>query len=146
MPPTFEILLIDDDSTILEILNRVAPTSFPTATFTQVATAKEAKDYLHSLEGYGPRLILLDINLDSPETGFDFLTYLRSKRQYNGLPVVMLTISRAPADIRNSYETGANSFAAKPFDLGGWKTLLEALRLYWVETVALPTIYYRKED
>jgi len=49
------------------------------------------------------------------------------------LPVVVLSRSDRPEDVRRSYELGANSFVVKRFDPRGPGTyLVDAVR-YWLE-------------
>ncbi|MVM34124.1 response regulator [Spirosoma sp. HMF4905] len=145
MPSKFRVLVVDDDSTLLGILNQASQTSFPEAAFTQVANVSQAKTFLNTLDGYGPRLVLLDINLKAPESGLDFLSYLRLDKQNSLLPVVMLTVSEAASDVRQAYEWGANSFSVKPFSYSDWQSYLKGLRNYWFETVTLPAAVYTKK-
>ena len=145
MPTSFRILLVDDDPLLIDLVSRVSQTSFPEAIFMQVTSTSQARTFFNSLEGYGPRLVLLDVNLEAQETGFDFLAYLRGTQQNNLLPVIMLTVSQAAADVRKAYEWGANSFCVKPFSYTGWQTYLNELRTYWLKTVTLPAALYTKK-
>lgn len=138
----FPILLIDDDPSLAEVLTRAARSHFPEASFHQVYSAGEAKRYVEQLKGYGPKLILLDINLKEMITGFNLLAYLHAHPQARLVPVLMLTVSQLSTDIKLAYETGASSFTVKPFSYEDWQTYLVNLRQYWYKTVSLPSIQF----
>ena len=145
MSADFRILIIDDDPALLDILNRAAKSSFPEVLFIQVYNSLEAKDYFLKLEGYGPKLVLLDINLRDSVNGLAFLAYLRSNTQTRTLPIIMLTVSQLDSDIELAYASGVSSFTNKPFSYEGWLTYLQTLRSYWFNTVTLPSILYQKQ-
>lgn len=139
-------MLVDDDALLLGILSRAAQVSFPEASFIQVHTSSEATTYIQSLEGHGPKLVLLDIDLGGKRSGFDFLTFLRMHTEARFLPIVILTVDDLPSTIGNAYNVGASSFTVKPTSFEGWKTYLATLQLYWFSTVTIPPIRFRKWD
>ncbi len=69
------ILLIDDEQEIADVLNRAASSVFPEAEFMHVTSFAEAVGYLTGLAGRGPRLILLDRDLQSGLDGLTFWLY-----------------------------------------------------------------------
>ena len=142
MNAKFSILLVDDDPHLLDILCRAASRSFPEAIFSQIHSSTQAQAYLNQLDGYGPKLILLDIDLKQTETGLDFLVFLGAHPEGRLLPVIMLTVSSLGEDKAKAYSLGATSFTLKPFDFDGWVKYLAILRLYWFETVTLPGIRF----
>ena len=102
----------------------------------------EALDYLFSSgrpDDAMPRLILLDLKLPGM-SGFDVLQAVRShaSEHVRRTPVVVLTTSRAPADVRRAYELCANSFLRKPLELPEFIDLIGAVRAWWLERVELP--------
>ena len=86
-----------------------------------------------------PRLVLLDLKLPGM-SGFDVLQAIRShaSEQVRRTPVVILTTSRAPADVRRAYDLNANSFLRKPLELPEFIDLIGAVRAWWLERVELP--------
>ena len=86
-----------------------------------------------------PRLILLDLGLPRM-SGFDVLKAVRehASPRVRRTPVVVLTTSRAPADVRRAYEMCANSFVSKPVQLEDFVTLVGELRAWWLQRVELP--------
>lgn len=146
MPATFPILLVDDDPDVADLLNRVATIDFPEAVFLHVKSFTEAASYLDNLEGRGPRMVLLDINLQTGLTGLDFLTLIREHSQGRLVPVVVLSSSQLETDIQGALSRGANLFTQKPFTYAEWRHYVRNLRLYWFETVTTPNPRFTKEN
>ncbi len=84
-----------------------------------------------------PDLVLLDLNLPRM-TGHEVLDAIRQDPWLRAIPVIMLTSSEAAAEIRRSYELGANAFLTKPVDLDRFVAMLRALDAFWLETATLP--------
>ena len=86
-----------------------------------------------------PRLILLDLGLPRM-SGFDVLQAVRQhdNARVRRTPVVVLTTSRAPGDVRRAYELCANSFVSKPLDLDDFVELIGELNTWWLQRVELP--------
>ena len=84
-----------------------------------------------------PRVIFLDVRMPRMD-GFEVLRALRSAPHTRTIPVVMVSTSAWPEDVRRAYELGANSYLVKRFDgrdPGGF--IAEAAR-YWVELNFVP--------
>ncbi len=145
MPQQFQILLVDDDPLIADILQRASVSSFPEASFIHISSFDEAKKYIEQLEGRGPKIVLLDIDLQDKVDGLDFLALLRAHPKGRILPVVMLSASKTPSLVERAYTYGASSFTTKPFSYADWKQYLANLKTYWYETVTLLDIRHYKE-
>jgi CheY-like chemotaxis protein len=146
MSAQFSILLVDDDPAIADILNRTSESIFPQAQFIHVSSFVQAAAYLDGLEGRGPRLILLDINLQTGLSGLEFLTLIRQHPLGHLLPVVILSTTRRQEEIKEAYIRGANAFTVKPFSYGDWKAYVTQLRIYWFETATIPKPWFEKEN
>ncbi|GAB4016842.1 response regulator [Spirosoma sp. KCTC 42546] len=146
MKSNFPILLVDDDALLVDILHRASRDHFPEASFIQVFSNTEAIAYINALDGHGPKLVFLDIDLGSSVNGLDFLAFLQAHAQGRLLPVIMLTASQLPSTILTTYSTGAASFTVKPFSFDDWKMYFITLRQYWFDTVTIPPIRFYKRD
>ncbi|MVM36606.1 response regulator [Spirosoma sp. HMF3257] len=137
MSNQFPILLVDDDPMIADILTKAAKSNFPEASFIHVTTFEAAKRYIEELEGKGPKIVLLDIDLQDKVDGLDFLALLRAHPKGRILPVVVLSASKTAQLVERAYTFGASSFTVKPFSYADWKVYLSNLKSYWYETVTL---------
>jgi two-component system response regulator len=77
-----------------------------------------------------PSLILLDLNMPRMD-GYEALKIVKEHEQWKEIPVVVLSTSRNPDDVSNSYEKGANSFFTKPMDYRELVVLMDLLKTYW---------------
>ena len=86
-----------------------------------------------------PRLILLDLGLPRM-SGFDVLEAVRGhdSPRVRRTPIVVLTTSRAPGDVRRAYELCANTFVSKPLDLDEFVALIGELNAWWLQRAELP--------
>jgi CheY-like chemotaxis protein len=69
----------------------------------------------------------------SPGDGFHILEFIKEHPALSVIPVVMLTTSDDPDDIRQSYLLGASSYFTKPQDQQGLRDLLKKIHEYWAE-------------
>lgn len=103
------ILIVEDEPAIVELLSF----SLRDAGWNTIAvnTTGEAWEYLqHRM----PQLILLDWMLpDQP--GLRLLSRIRSDRQFNELPVIMLTAKSMEEDKIAGLDHGADDYVTKPF-------------------------------
>jgi len=88
-----------------------------------------------------PDIILLDLKLPR-FSGFDFLEWLHNEAPGDlaVLPVIVLSASDGPADVRRAYALGANAYLVKPLD---WDSLFERIRTiysFWVDQTETPVI------
>ncbi|MBI3269309.1 MAG: response regulator [Planctomycetes bacterium] len=84
-----------------------------------------------------PAVIVLDLKLPR-KSGFEVLSWLRAQPGLRRIPVVVLTGSGVPSDLRRAYDLGANSYLVKPI---GFQTLVEmvvGLHHYWTHLNEVP--------
>lgn len=63
--------------------------------------------------GERPDILILDINM--PEvTGIDMLEFVRSKKEYDNLPVIMLSSEDTDVQVNEALDLGADAYAMKP--------------------------------
>lgn len=85
-----------------------------------------------------PDLILLDLNLPKI-SGHEVLVKIKSDPRTRHIPVIILTSSRAEADVRRAYQCHANAYLRKPSTLDGLLTTARDVKNFWMETATLPT-------
>jgi CheY-like chemotaxis protein len=100
----------------------------------------EAIDYLFRPEQSAeemPRLVLLDLSLPRLD-GFGVLKKIRQAERTKLIPVVMLTASNHPDDVRRAYELGANGYLDKLSNGMRWDEMVRAAARYWVKMNLTP--------
>ena len=79
-----------------------------------------------------PSFILTDLKMSGGD-GFAILSYLKEHPEILIVPVVMLSGSDDPDDVRQAYLLGASSFIVKPQGLDGLEGIVQKLHYYWSE-------------
>jgi CheY-like chemotaxis protein len=77
-------------------------------------------------------LMLLDLKMPWMD-GFDVLSWLRSRKQFDTLPVVVLTSSKLQSDIDRSRQLGVYDYRVKPQLLEDLVRLLDDVRKCWLD-------------
>jgi two-component system phosphate regulon response regulator PhoB len=103
------ILIVEDEPSIVELVSYTLRDAgwLPAA----VHTAADAWDFIHRRV---PQLILLDWMLPD-QTGLRLLARIRADRQFNDLPVIMLTAKSMEEDKIAGLDHGADDYVTKPF-------------------------------
>lgn len=128
-----EILLVEDNPSYVELtlraLREIAKDSV------RVEIAGDGERALALLQEPNakrrPRLVILDIKLPKL-SGLEVLRRVRSNEETRFLPVVMLTSSRVPNDVAESYRLGANSFVVRPMNFPTYLRVLGDIINYWL--------------
>jgi two-component system, OmpR family, phosphate regulon response regulator PhoB len=103
------ILIVEDEPPIIELVTfTLKEAGWNTEA---VHTSTEAWDYMQQKT---PQLVLLDWMLPD-QSGLRLLSRIRSDRQLQGLPVIMLTAKSMEEDKIAGLDNGADDYITKPF-------------------------------
>jgi two-component system, response regulator len=130
MPGSPTILLVEDNPDDAALTERAMRSGLP-ARLAVARDGGEALDYLFSDANDLPRLVLLDLRLESMD-GLEVLRRIRQHERTRLTPVVILTSSLAPDDVVAAYRYGANSYVRKPYDFDHFGGLIHQLGAYWL--------------
>ena len=83
-------------------------------------------------------LILLDLNLPK-KNGREVLAELKQDPDLKSIPVLVLSTSRAPQDIRASYDSCANCYLVKLSDIEEFIATVRSIEEFWLTRAKLPT-------
>lgn len=131
MKQPIRILLIEDNMMDAELTMRSLKKHPMVNDILHLKDGQEAIDYIEGGENQA-QLILLDLNMPKVD-GIEVLRKLKSTDQIKAVPVVILTSSNQPVDIKSSYHTGANSFIVKPVKYNDFTRVIDELCHYWTK-------------
>jgi CheY-like chemotaxis protein len=123
-----EILLVEDNEGDVVAVQRAFRSEQPVCNISVANDGAEALDFVFRRGNFTnaplPQLILLDLNLPRMD-GKQFLEVFKKQEELRAIPVIMLTSSESPKDIRECYERHASCYVVKPFS---YKELSEKVR------------------
>ena len=98
----------DDEEMIWAVRLMLRLLDYDTQSFLNARSAARAL-----LAGGRPDLMLLDINM--PEvTGVQLLEFIRSRRVWNNIPIIMLSSEATDIQVDEALSRGANAYVFKP--------------------------------
>ncbi len=119
------ILVIDDDSNAVELLNDKLDDLNVSRVITVHQNGMGALGYLHKrmAEHPGdsnalPDLIILDVYFPGGENGLEILKEIKMEPALRSIPVLVMTVSEKPKDVLWAYRNGGTVFISK-FDKSG---------------------------
>lgn len=126
-----KILLIEDDDGHAHLVQKNLERAGVSNPVERVPDGEAALAYIQrsSQALGGPHgsmelLLLLDINLPRV-SGFDVLQKLKSDPATSAIPIIVLTTTDDPREIKRAYELGCNVYLTKPVE---YSDFLEAIR------------------
>ena len=132
------ILLVEDEEAHAEIVRRNFERCRMANRLIHVTDGQAALDYLYQRNGFSapaesprPGVILLDLRLPKVD-GLEVLKTMKADPKLKTIPVVILTTSKAEADMVKAYESHANSYLVKPVDFMQFTKLMETFGYYWL--------------
>ena len=106
-----KILIVEDDHDVAEMLN-----AYLGVQGYQVIIANFGKDGVRICTEERPDLVILDIRLPDID-GYEVARRLRSDRHTKNTPIIFLSEKRDRADRLRGFESGADDYITKPFDI-----------------------------
>ena len=136
-----EILLVEDNDNDVVLTREGFRLARFAANLHHVPDGEECMAFLRKQGRYAgvptPDLVLLDLNMPKKD-GAEVLADMIADERLRHLPVIVLTTSRADADVQKMYGLRCSSYIVKPVD---FEKLVDAIRIigrYWFTLVVLP--------
>lgn len=108
-PKSRTVLVADDDHDLLGYIKfRLEHAGF------EVVTAADGEEALKLAVERQPNLAVLDVRMPKLD-GFEVTRRIRVSDSVREMPVILLTASTEPSDMRTGYEAGADDYLRKPF-------------------------------
>lgn len=143
------ILIADDDTDDRMLIKEALDESRLNNGLSFVEDGEQLMDYLLNRGAFSdkekyptPGLILLDLNMPRKD-GREALKEIKEDPHLRGIPVIILTTSKAEEDIIKSYDLGVNSFITKPVSFSSLVDIMKTLNKYWFEIVELPPSFMK---
>jgi len=106
-----KVLIVDDEADIVEFVQyNLRKEMYETV------TAADGPKAIQAARQHRPDLILLDLMLPGVD-GLEVCRVLKSGRDTDRIPIIMLTAKGEEADIVTGLEIGADDYVAKPFSM-----------------------------
>ena len=127
------ILLVDDDHADLALFGMAVDKTDLNIWLQTLTAGQQAIDYLEAKGVYADRTLhplpdVVVVDLKMPRvSGFDLLAWRKASRLFSSIPIVILSGSKNPAEIKRADEMGANKHIAKPNDFEDWKSVVREI-------------------
>ena len=128
------VLIVDDHPMVAQGIRALLETYDDLDIVGTLTNGQEAVDRVAALD---PDVILLDLNMPRKD-GREALREIKADPALRGIPVVILTTSKAEEDVVRSYRDGVNSFITKPVTFTALLEVVQTLGKYWLQVVDLP--------
>ena len=132
------ILLVEDNPSDVDLTKRAFEKKNLANTLVVARDGQDALDYLFGAGAYAgrdvadvPACILLDLKLPKVD-GVTVLQTIKSDQRTRMIPVIVLTSSNEPRDLKACYGLGSNSYIRKPVDFDEFVEVVSHLGLYWL--------------
>ena len=138
-PP--HILLVEDNPGDVELAREALAEGGMGSRVSVVSDGVEALAFLRREGRYAdvgrPDFVILDLNLPRKD-GRAVLAEMCHEEGLREIPVIVLTTSSAPSDVRFAYRHCANSYVRKPLGLDRLVETARAIGDFWFRTATLP--------
>lgn len=140
-PRSINILIVEDSPTDILIAREALSQAKLVNRLQVVEDGVEALAFLRRQGRYAdaprPDVIMLDLNLPRM-SGQEVLAVIKADPDLKTIPVVVLTTSRAEADVLRAYDLHANCYVVKPLDFPAFVEVVRSIRHFWFSVVTLP--------
>lgn len=140
-PRQLDILIVENDPAMARLTQEAFKEAGLAQGVTTVAHGSEALAYLRREKEHSdhpsPDIIFLDLHLPR-ESGFDILKIIKADPVLRTTPVVVVSGSEDPREIREAYELHASCYVRKPSDLHQFLYFIRTCYEFWGKIVTLP--------
>ena len=133
------ILLVEDNEDDVFLMKRALKGARVINPLFVVDDGQEAVDYLGGAGKFSdrgsyplPAVVFLDLKLPFI-SGHEVLAWIRRRKEFESLVVIVLTSSNEASDLSRCYSLGANSYIVKPPSPEQLDDLAKAFKWYWLE-------------
>lgn len=136
-----DILLIENDPAMAHLTKEAFRDA---GLFEQIVSLPNGDEALSYLRGEGryahrpfPDIIFLDLHLPK-KSGLEVLSEIKSNSVLSPVPVVVVSGSADPGEVRRAYELHASCYVRKPNDLDAFLRFVQVCYMFWGSVATLP--------
>ncbi|AIE85281.1 response regulator [Fimbriimonas ginsengisoli] len=133
MPERRWILLAEDNDDDASLVSRGFRGFSDRAELVRARDGIEAIEIMASRAESPPAVALLDLKMPRMG-GIEVLNFMRRHTRLSCVPVVVLTSSDEPGDVRAAQEGGCTAYLTKPVDFESYMTLVDATMRFWLSS------------
>lgn len=112
MAKEIKILLSEDNDDIRKILSmRLEVAGY------KVMQARDGEETMETIKKEKPDIVILDLMMPKL-SGFEVCRMMKFDDRYKDIPIIVLSALDQQKDREKAFETGADAYFIKPFDLG----------------------------
>jgi CheY-like chemotaxis protein len=142
MARPLQLLLVENDPAAARLTKEAFKEAGMTEGVVAVPDGDEALAYLKHLPKQGPHahphVIFLDLHLPK-KSGLEVLAEIKSNPKLALTPVVVVSGSASPQEIREAYELHASCYVRKPDDLDTFLHFIRTCFEFWGTFVIFPS-------
>ncbi|WP_331766637.1 response regulator [Embleya sp. NBC_00896] len=129
----YDVLLVEDDNADALLIEEALLDQGLARDLTRAEDGVVALEYLRDPSRPRPDLIVLDLNMPRMN-GRELLAVIKHDEALRAIPVVVLTTSHAPDDVRGAYGDHANAYVNKPVALDDFTRAVQGIDAFFLET------------
>jgi CheY-like chemotaxis protein len=133
------ILLVEDNEDDVFLMKRALQSAGIVNPVIVVESGQVAMDYLGGAGKFAdrdsypiPAAVFIDLNLPLV-SGHEVLAWIRRRKEFESLVVIVLTSSNEASDLNRCYSLGANSYLIKPPTVEQLEARAKAFKWRWLE-------------
>ncbi len=104
------VLLVEDNEDLLQVMLKLLGRDY------KVLRATNGKEGIDVIENEDVDIIVSDVMMPEMD-GIEFTRYVKNNIDYSHIPIILLTAKNKEEDRAEAYESGADAFITKPFNL-----------------------------
>lgn len=116
MKRDIRVLVGDDSADDRYLIGRALQRACPQVTIDFARSGEEVIQFLEDPSRVMPSLLIID-SMMTKKNGFEVVTWLRTKREFEQLPVVMMSGQLSEKNATQARELRVSAYVAKPDDL-----------------------------
>ena len=137
-----EILMVEDNPTDVMLIQEALADTKMLSNLHVAEDGVQAMEFLHRQGEHAsaprPDMVLLDLNMPR-KGGQEVLAEIKGDEHLKHIPTVILTTSRAEADIWKAYGLHANCYIPKPVDFDAFADIVRTIQNFWFIIALLPS-------